>query len=200
MSRNFLETVRHRRSVYHLGRNMPVADDTVVAIIETAVKYAPSPFNCQSPRAVLLLGDKHLALWNGIVLEALRPKVDPDKLAPVEAKIASFAAGYGTVLYFDDTQVTQAYADNFSPYRDHFRSWADQANAMLQFTVWCALEDAGLGASVQHYNPLIDEAVKKEFGIHESWRLISQMPFGSMESLPDAKDFMPLADRFHIIE
>ena len=49
---------------------------------------------------------------------------------------------------------------------------------MLQFTLWTALEDAGMGASLQHYNPLIDGQVRAAWELPESWQLIAQMPFG----------------------
>ncbi|NFV72581.1 nitroreductase, partial [Clostridium botulinum] len=36
----------------------------------------------------------------------------------------------------------------------------------------------GFGASLQHYNELIEEDVKKEWNIPNNWKLIAQMPFG----------------------
>lgn len=53
---------------------------------------------------------------------------------------------------------------------------------MLQLFVWTALENEGLDASLQHYNPIIDEEVKKQWNIPESWKLIVQMPFGKPAS------------------
>lgn len=32
-------------------------------------------------------------------------------------------------------------------------------HGMAEYATWLALTEAGLGASLQHYNPLIDEAV-----------------------------------------
>ena len=40
-------------------------------------------------------------------------------------------------------------------------------------------KDAGFGASLQHYNPLIDEAVAKQWHINPNWKLIAEMPFGT---------------------
>ena len=42
-----------------------------------------------------------------------------------------------------------------------------------------ALEDMGYGASLQHYNPLIDKAVAERWLINPDWKLIAQMPFGA---------------------
>ena len=62
------------------------------------------------------------------------------------------------------------------------------ANGMMQFAVWTALTDLGLGVNLQHYNPVIDETVKKMFGVPDSWKLIAQMPFGGIAAEPQAKD------------
>lgn len=66
---------------------------------------------------------------------------------------------------------------------------------MNQFNIWTALEEAGLGASLQHYNPLIDEPVAKAFNIKSSWLLRAQMPFGAPAAQPDEKTFQPLNER-----
>lgn len=39
---------------------------------------------------------------------------------------------------------------------------------MIQFAVWTALETEGLGASLQHYNPIIGAEVAKAFEIPSS--------------------------------
>ena len=49
---------------------------------------------------------------------------------------------------------------------------------MLQFATWVAIRDMGLGANIQHYNPIVDESVAKVFGIPEGYRLVAQMVFG----------------------
>ena len=61
-----------------------------------------------------------------------------------------------------------------------------------KLVVWAALEAEGLGASLQHYNPLIDDEVKKEWNIPGNWKLIAQMPFGNPTSPPGEKEFQPL--------
>lgn len=67
---------------------------------------------------------------------------------------------------------------------------------MLQLTVWTALAEQGIGASLQHYNPLIDVAVTRVFSVQESWRLAAQMPFGvALDTLPQ-KTREPLSKRF----
>ena len=71
---------------------------------------------------------------------------------------------------------------------------------MAQINVWIGLSDLGLGASLQHYNPIIDEKVKEEFDIPENWKLISQMPFGDIVSPPKEKEFKDINDIVKIIK
>lgn len=106
-----------------------------------------------------------------------------------------FASGYGTVLFFEDQNSVKAMQEKFPLYAEHFPAFSLQSSGMLQYIVWTALELEGLGASLQHYNPLIDEAVREEWDIPESYNLISQMPFGKPLNPPDEKTFLPIEDR-----
>ncbi|EES75247.1 hypothetical protein POTG_00478 [Paenibacillus sp. oral taxon 786 str. D14] len=74
----------------------------------------------------------------------------------------------------------------------------EQSNGMLQYVVWTALSDEGVGASIQHYNPLIDEEMRKEWGVPESWKLIAQMPFGNIEAPAGDKEFGPIDNRMKV--
>ena len=66
---------------------------------------------------------------------------------------------------------------------------------MLQFALWCLFAEHNIGASLQHYSPLVDAFVQKEWLISPEWQLIAQMPFGNITATPDEKDFLPLAER-----
>jgi len=132
-------------------------------------------------------------------METLKELVPPESFAPTEEKINGFAAGCGTLLFFDEQTVTQGLADKFVAYKDNFPIWAEQANGMLQFAIWTQLEAEGLGVNLQHYNPVIDKAVKKEFNIPDEWRLIAQMPFGDPTALPAEKEFMSIEDRVMVL-
>ncbi len=56
----------------------------------------------------------------------------------------------------------------------------------------------GFGATLQHYNPLIDEEVRKEWGVPENWKLIAQMPFGKPVVPAGEKEYQPLENRVKI--
>lgn len=195
--KDFNTAVLDRRSWYSIGKASPVSDDKIIETVQFAVKHAPSAFNSQSGRAVVLLGGEHDALW-GIVLETLRKIVPAERFAQTAEKIAGFAAGHGTVMFFEDQEVVAGLQANFAAFKDNFPIWSLQSSGMLQYIVWTSLEAEGLGASLQHYNPLIDDEVKRRWGLPASWKLISQMPFGAPQALPDEKEFLPIGDRVKV--
>lgn len=197
MSRNIFEAIEHRRSIYGIGKEIIVTEKKIQEIVEHAVKYVPSSFNSQSARVVVLFGDQHNKLWD-ITREILRKIVPEDNFASTNDKMESFRSGYGTVLFFEDEKVIKGLQEQFALYKDNFPIWSLQSSGMLQFTIWTALEDAGLGASLQHYNPLIDEQVKKEWQLPEEWKLLGQMPFGSPSETPPQKEFAPIEDRVKV--
>ena len=199
MERTFKEALKHRRSYYEISNQSPVSDGKIEEIVRYAVKHVPSAFNSQSARLVLLFGENHLRLWN-IVKETLRKIIPADAFEKTESKVDSFKAGYATVLYFEDQSVVKSLQEQFASYADNFPVWSQHTSAMHQLAVWTMLEDAGFGASVQHYNPLIDEEVRKTWNLPESWKLISQMPFGTPTAGPGEKVFAPIEDRLKIFK
>ena len=187
MARSFKEAIQHRRTHYGIGNNSPISDNEIHEIIKTAVTHVPSAFNSQSTRIVLLLGESHKKLWE-IVKDTLRKIVPAEAYKATEAKIDnSFEAGYGTVLFFEDTAVVEGLQKQFPSYKENF-------------PVWTMLEDAGFGASLQHYNPLIDEAVAKQWHINPNWKLIAEMPFGTSTQEPGEKQFAPLEERILVFK
>ena len=196
---NFVNALESRRSQYALAGTSKLADREVVDLIERVAVQVPSAFNSQSQRAVVLFGQAHHRLWS-IVLASLRKVVSDDEaFRRTVEKIAGFDAAHGTVLYFDDTAVTDDLAARFPLYADNFPVWAEQSNGMLQLAVWTALSEAGLGANVQHYNPLIDQAVHEEFALPQQWRLIAQMPFGDVVDPAGEKTVVPVEERVRVI-
>lgn len=197
MAKKFLEAVSQRRSYYNISDESPVSDERIEEVVETAILHTPTAFNSQSGRIVLLLKNEHDKLWD-ITMEALRAIVNPDDFQPTEDKINAFKAGYGTVLYFEEDKITKYLQEKFPTYAHNFPNWAEQANGMLQFVVGVSLEQEGFGASLQHYNELIEEKVKKEWDLPESWRMIAQMPFGKPVAEPGEKEYAPVEDRIRV--
>lgn len=200
MNRNFNEALKHRRTYYSISNQSPISDKEIEQIVNMAVTHVPSAFNSQSTRVVLLLGDSHKKLWN-IVKDTLKKVVPQEAFVKTEEKIDhSFAAGYGTVLFFEDQTVVKGLQEAFSAYQDNFPGWSVQTSAMHQLAIWTMLEDAGFGVSLQHYNPLIDEEVRRTWNLPESWHLIAEMPFGTPVAEPGEKEFQSLESRVKIFK
>ncbi|WP_026884735.1 nitroreductase family protein [Clostridium akagii] len=199
MTKDFYTATEERRSIYGISKEVVVTDEKIKEVIEHAVKYTPSSFNSQSTRVVLLLGKHHDKLWD-IAKEALRKIVPADQFSATEDKINSFKSGYGTVLFFEDSAIIQGLQEQFSLYKDNFPVWAQQSSGMHQYAIWTSLEIEGLGASLQHYNELIEADVKNEWKIPNNWKLIAQMPFGNPTAKPDEKQFSPLEERIKIFK
>jgi len=198
MKRDFKEALQNRRTYYALKNESPVADKEIEDVINFAVKHVPSAFNSQSTRVVLLLGENHQKVWN-ITKDILRKIVPAEAFKGTEAKIDNaFLAGYGTVLFFEDQDVVKGLQQAFPSYADNFPIWSQQTCGMHQLAIWTMLEDLGFGVNIQHYNPLIDESIAKEWKIPASWKLNAEMPFGMPAGEPGEKEFKPLEERIRI--
>lgn len=200
MERNLKEALKHRRSYYALNNQSPIPDEQIEEIVRFTVAHTPSAFNSQSSRLVLLLGEQHRKFWN-LVKETLKKIISEAAFEATEMKInKSFLAGYGTILFYEDQTVVESLQKAFPLYQDKFPEWSEHTSAMHQLSVWALLEDAGFGASLQHYNPLIDRVIQAEWKLPEHWRLIAQMPFGTPLIIPGKKDNQPLEDRMRIFK
>jgi len=198
MKRTFEEALANRRSYYNINNDSPVADDEIIRIIHEAVKHVPSAYNSQSTRIVLLLGNEHKKLWD-IVKRILKMMLPDEVFAKSEKKIdTSFGSGHGTVLFFEDISVVNKFMEAYPLYSNNFQTWSQHTSAMHQYAIWAMLEDLGFGASLQHYNPLIDEEVKRTWHLPKEWNLIAQMPFGMPLSEPGEKKMKSLEDRVKV--
>ncbi|GAB1804882.1 nitroreductase family protein [Priestia megaterium] len=194
MSKDFYSVLKERRSYYGINKDVQVSDERIKEIVEFAVKYTPSAFNSQTARLVILTGKSHDELWN-ITTDTLRKVMGDRDFTGTQQKMDAFKSGYGTVLFFEDEAGVKSLQKQFPTYADNFPIWSNQASGMHQLVIWAALESEGLGALLQHYNPLIDEEVKKEWNIPSNWKLIAQMPFGNPTLQPGEKEFQPIENR-----
>ena len=197
MNNALIHSIQKRRTQYALGTALPISEPQTVALIQEAIRLAPSSFNSQSSRAVILFGEQSRELWR-IAEAELRKIVPAEAFAATKAKLDGFAAGAGTVLFYEDQDVVKGLQEKFAPYAENFPIWSEQASGMAQFAVWTALANADIGASLQHYNPLIDAEVAARWNVPMSWKLRAQMPFGSNEKPFGEKAFMEDAARFRV--
>lgn len=192
---NFLNSIKARRTIYAIGKNVTVDQAKIEETIREAVKQSPSAFNSQTSRVVTLYGESHTNFWN-IVRETLRKIVPAEAFEGTNQKIDSFAAGFGTVLFYEDQDVVKGLQEQFALYADNFPVWSEHSSAIAQFATWTALSEIGIGASLQHYNPIVDAEVAETYDIPANWKLRAQLVFGSIEAPAGDKPFMDDAARF----
>ncbi|MHC3124261.1 nitroreductase family protein [Acinetobacter sp. GN11] len=192
---SFLELIKKRRSIYSIGKNLKHPPTEIEKLIQEAVKHSPSAFNSQSSRAVILFDQSHQNFWH-IVLDVLKTIIPAEALTGTEQKIQSFAAGAGTVLFFEDKHVIKGLQEQFETYADNFPIWSEHSTAIAQFAVWNVLAEQGIGASLQHYNPIIDEQINAAFNVPAHWKLRAQLVFGSIEGEAGEKAFIEDESRF----
>lgn len=186
-----------RRTIYALGNELPVDPRAIVNIAERVILHTPSCFNSQSSRLIVLFGEQHQQLWD-ITEQKLRQEVGDGDFSSSKQKMDSFRAGAGTVLFFEDQEVVKSLQDKFALYADKFPLWAHQTSAMHQYAMWTELSTLDVGASLQHYNPLIDEDVASAYSVPKNWDLIAQMPFGSILEPAGEKTYQPLNERMKV--
>ncbi|WP_455257125.1 nitroreductase family protein [Peptoniphilus asaccharolyticus] len=181
-----------RRSYYNIGKNIPISDEELIKLVQDVTLVVPDAFNMQSQRVVVALGAKQEQLWDKIydVFEGKVPR----------EKIDSFKAGHGTILYFTDRKTVSDVQAQIPDYAEGFEIWSKHSMGMLQLVIWTELRDKEIGASLQHYNPVIDEAVRELFDIPEKWELIAQMPFGEILEEPEAKEKLAIDERVRVFK
>ncbi|KIH88614.1 hypothetical protein SPBR_07865 [Sporothrix brasiliensis 5110] len=192
-----LELMKGRRSYYALSKDLPISKDRIQEIIQEALRQTPSSFNSQSNRVVVLFGDEHDKFW-AIVSDTLKAIVPADNWEATEKRLSMFKAGAGSILFFEDSSVVETFQSKFALYADRFPIWAAQSVGMLQFALWTALESEGLGANLQHYNPIVDEKVAETWKIPATWKLNAQLVFGGRAGEAGPKDYLPLEERYRV--
>jgi predicted oxidoreductase (fatty acid repression mutant protein) len=185
---SFTDAILNRHTYYGLSKQLSLSDARIKELVTTALLHTPSSFNSQSTRLILLLGAEHTAFWD-ITRGVLKSLVnDEEKFKSTSQKLDGFSAGYGTVLFYEDQSTVKEYQKKFPLYSDKFPQWSEHTSAMHQFVIWTALEAEGLGANLQHYNPVVDEKVAERFDVPNDWTLIAQLVFGGRVGGPALVD------------
>ncbi|WP_457801469.1 nitroreductase family protein [Limosilactobacillus reuteri] len=200
MNSQFNSLAANRRSIYALGDNLSQTPEEIFDLVKQTIKNSPAAFNSQTVRAVVLFGKSSDKVWE-IVEDALRKIAkSPDAFEQTKSKIDSFKAGYGTILYFTDTTIVHQLENDYPSYAANFANWAEQGLGGAQQAVWTALAEQGIGASLQHYNPLIDDAIHQVFNLPADWQLRAEMPFGSIEAPAGEKAQLDDEEMFKLIK
>ncbi|MBR5599184.1 MAG: nitroreductase family protein [Alphaproteobacteria bacterium] len=183
MTNKTLKAFEKRHSIYNINNELNLTDLEIEGLINKALDIYPSAFNSQDARLILLMGEHHKYFWELVKKELFRVSKD-NKKTKIEEKIAKFEAGYGTILFFIAPEIASTLEKSYPEYAPQFPIWAREGNAMLQFLIWSIFAENGIGASLQHFNPLIDEIIKQQFKINPKWEFVAQMPFGGIVDMP----------------
>lgn len=175
--------MKNRRSIYKLNKILPVFPDKIIDFVRNSVRYVPDAFDMKSQRVIILMDAVHEKFWNAVYDELVRHTGEPVS----RDRIDSFAAAAGTILYFYDAAVVEETRRLYPMYAELFHDWVMQSNGMLQFAIWTGLSTLGVGANIQHYNPVIDKMVREMFDLPDVWTLVAQMPFGGIVKAPNTK-------------
>lgn len=200
---SFAIATQKRRTIRALQPISPISDSNIIEIASNAILHVPSAFNSQSTRLTVLLSEAHHRLWS-ITGTAFETHLGAEryKSTGFSDKIAAFTKGYGTILFWDDAEVVDKMRDNAPEvYKDKVNEWMHQSNGMHQYYLWVALAEQGFGVNVQHYNPLIDDEVRKEWSVGGNWKLRAQMVFGLPEEgavVAEKEQKLPIEERLKV--
>ncbi|GAA6043994.1 hypothetical protein JCM8097_000180 [Rhodosporidiobolus ruineniae] len=196
---SFLDALKTRRTIYALSKSSPISNDRIVELVNEVVKHAPSSFNSQSTRVVVALGDHHDKVWE-VAKEKIKAIVPAENWPASEQRLNGFQGAHGTVLFYEDQATVKGFQENIPLYAEHFPVWSEHTHGIHAFALWTALEAEGLGANLQHYNPLIDADLAAHFGVPAEWKLRAQLVFGKPEAPAGEKTFKPLEERVKVFQ
>jgi len=176
----FVDLVEKRRTIYALGNNSDFSNEEIADRIRTVVKQAPTAFNSQTSRAVVLFGDANDKFWDHIY-DVQKDVLEGDMWEMMSGVMVGSKSAIGTVLFFEDLEAVKV----MPAQGIREEAYKQNNNANAQYAVWLALAEMGLGASLQHFNVGyehgFDKGTKEMFNLPDSFEMLAQMPFGSVE-------------------
>lgn len=107
----FLELTKERRSIYALSKESTIPDSRVEEIVKFAIQHAPSTYNVQSARAVILLKEEHAKLWAIVKKHMDQVPLDEGMKTYMAGRIKGWNESYGTIMWFEDQDALNALAD-----------------------------------------------------------------------------------------
>ena len=175
-----MDVIEKRRSNYDLGNNLEISKKDLINLLRKIIYYAPSPFNVQSSKIVLLNKKSHHLLWTTVVEEFLKKNNNGDLLDSYKARIKREDKAYGTILFYKDERVIEEFKEKLDAYEQKsLDSWCIEESAMLQMNIWNELRLRNIGAHIVHFDD-IDEEVSVAFDIDKNYKLVAMMVFGNI--------------------
>ena len=175
-----MDVIEKRRSNYDLGNNLEISKKDLINLLRKIIYYAPSPFNVQSSKIVLLNKKSHHLLWTTVVEEFLKKNNNGDLLDSDKARIKREDKAYGTILFYKDERVIEEFKEKLDTYEQKsLDSWCIEESAMLQMNIWNELRLRNIGAHIVHFDD-INEEVSVAFDIDKNYKLVAMMVFGNI--------------------
>ena len=191
-----MDVIEKRRSNYDLGNNLEISKKDLINLLRKIVYYAPSPFNIQSSKIVLLNKKSHHLLWTTVVEEFLKKNNNGDLLDSDKARIKREEKAYGTILFYKDEQIIENFKKDLEDYeKNNLDEWCTQESAMLQMNIWNELRLRNIGAHIVHFDN-IDEEVSVAFDIDKKYKLVAMMVFGNINQEAAVKPKKDIDKRF----
>jgi nitroreductase len=191
-----MDVIEKRRSNYDLGNNLEISKKDLINLLRKIVYYAPSPFNIQSSKIVLLNKKSHHLLWTTVVEEFLKKNNNGDLLDSDKARIKREEKAYGTILFYKDEQIIENFKKDLEDYeKNNLDEWCTQESAMLQMNIWNELRLRNIGAHIVHFDN-IDEEVSVAFDIDKKYKLVAMIVFGNINQEAAVKPKKDIDKRF----
>lgn len=195
----FLDLLEKRRSIYTIGTNSDYTKEEITERIRDVVKQVPTAFNSQTTRVVVLFDEAKDKFWDHIY-DVQKDVLEGDVWEMMSGTITGSKNGIGTVLFFEDIDaVKQMPAQGIRG-----EAYKQNNNANAQYAVWLALTEMDLGATLQHFNvgyeQGFDRGTKEMFDLPDSYEMLAQMPFGSIEQEAGEKDHIDTDEQVKVFE
>ena len=153
---NLKDAIINRRSIRKVKKNENITKERIKEVLKTAI-HAPTSFNMQSGRIVVLMDGEHEKFWD-IVKETLSSRVPEENFEATVERLKGFRDGVGTILFFENQETIEQMQDKAPSYKEQFPYWSHQGSAMLQYAIWMLYQQKVLG---HLYNTIIQLLMKK---------------------------------------
>lgn len=196
---NLVDLVEKRRSIYALGSDSEYSQEQIVERIREVVKQAPSAFNSQTTRLVVLFDEANDKFWDHIY-DVQKDVLDEETFGMMSGIMTGAKEGIGTILFFEDRDaLAEMPAEGVRE-----EAYKQNNNSNAQYGVWLALAEMDLGASLQHFNigyeQGFDKATREMFDLPERYEMVAQMPFGSVEQEADEKEHIDTNEQVKVFK
>jgi hypothetical protein len=183
----FLDLVENRRTIYALGKNTDFSQEEIEDQVRKVIKQVPSASNSQTTRVVVLFDEANEKFWDHIY-DVQKDVLEGEMWDMMSGVMVGAKDAVGTVLFFEDLDAVE----KMPAQGVRQKVYKQNNSAIAQYALWLALREMDLGASLQHFNVGyehgFDKGTKEMFDLPESYEMLAQMPFGSIEQETGPKE------------